>query len=293
MSKNILITGTSGFIGRHLAEYFNNWRCYNIFVPKRYDLNLLESESVRQYIIEKEIDIVIHCATVNPLRSPNEIEDLTERNLRMFFNFEKCSNCYDKMIYFGSGAEYDMNHYIPLMQESYFGTYIPDDAYGFSKYVMSRVVELSKNIYDLRLFGVYGKYEEWNRRFISNNICKSLKGLPMTINKNMNFDYLYIDDLCKILEWFIEHTPKYHHYNVCTSQVIDLFSLAKMINEVSGIEREIIIREEGMKTEYSGDNSRLITECGNFQFADKKETIQTLWEYYKEHIDEIDIEQLK
>ena len=211
----------------------------------------------------------------------------------MFFNLEMCSDYYDKMIYFGSGAEYDMNHYIPLMQESYFGTYIPDDAYGFSKYVMSRVVEQSKNIYDLRLFGVYGKYEEWHRRFISNNICKSLKGLPMTINKNMNFDYLYIDDLCKILEWFIEHTPKYHHYNVCTSQVIDLLSLAKMINEVSGIEREILIKEEGMKLEYSGDNSRLLSEMGDFQFADKKATIKVLWEYYKEHIDEIDIELLK
>lgn len=113
-----------------------------------------------------------------------------------------------RLYYFGSGAEYDMRHYIPSMRESYFGTHVPQDPYGFSKYLMSSLA--TGNIYDLRLFGVFGKYEEWQRRFISNMIYRNLTGQTMGMNQNMYFDYLYINDLSSILEWFLFHEPNCH-----------------------------------------------------------------------------------
>lgn len=44
--------------------------------------------------------------------------------------------------------------------------------------------------------------------------------MDMSINQNVKFDYLYIDDLCKIVEWFVTNTPKYNYYNVCTGKVL-------------------------------------------------------------------------
>lgn len=287
--KKILLTGGSGFIGRNLTEYLQS-AGYSISVPSHQELNLLDEKKVGQYLKKAQYDIVIHTANTNMMNAvPYDVLNI---NLRMFYNLEKYCGEYGRMYYFGSGAEYDRTSMPDNVSEEQFGTTIPSDSYGFTKYLMHKTASQENNIYDLCIFGVYGKYEQWERRFISNNIVRSLKGLPMTLKKNAYFDYLYIDDLCKIMVWFIENEPQYKHYNVCTSKPIDLLSLAHMINEVSGLGREIVVREEGWQLEYSGDNGRLLNEMNGFEFADKKQTIQKLWEYYEEHINEIDEKRL-
>ena len=55
------------------------------------------------------------------------------------------------------------------MKENYFGKYIPvkSDIYSFSKYQIAKDIESKKkNIYNLRGFGIFGKYEDYRRRFI-------------------------------------------------------------------------------------------------------------------------------
>lgn len=198
----------------------------------------------------------------------------------MYWNLAQCSDLYGKMYYFGSGAEYDVQHYIPHMSEDYFGAYIPQDAYGFSKYVMNQNTRKSENIFNLRLFGVYGKYEEWNRRFISNNMCRVLRGLDISINQDMQFDYLYIDDLCRLMPWFIEHTPKYHDYNICTGIPARLTQIAALLRAECGSPYPVKIRSGGEKLPYTGDNTRLLHELGPWEFTDISLGITELWAYY-------------
>ena len=287
MCKKILLTGSSGFIGKNLKE---NWSDkYNIYCPKRSELDLLETQCVQNYLDRHQFDIVIHTANTNIFQNINITEsEILNNNLKMFFNLERCRNLYGRMYYFGSGAEYDMEHYIPDMKEEYFGTYIPKDPYGFSKYVMSKTCEQNNNIYDLRLFGVYGKYEEWERRFISNAICRALKGKNITIQKNIYFDYIWVNDLCCIMEWFVENVPSYKHYNVCRGKKIDLYSIACKIREILNIDCDIVVGETGWKKEYTGDNKRLLNEIGDFQFSGIDETIYDLYEYYRSNIDMFD-----
>ena len=291
MGKKILLTGTNGFIGRNLEE---NWSGkYNIICPKKDEINLLDTENVINYIENNSFDIIIHVANINNTRNvfTSSYESL-DGNLRMFFNLECCKKSYDKMFYFGSGAEFDMRYYIPEMKENYFGRHVPKDPYGFSKYIMSKVSGEQNNIYDLRLFGVYGKYEEWERRFISNAICRVLLGKNITIQKNVYFDYLWVDDLCKIMEWFINNEPKYKHYNVCKGEKIDLYSLACVIRETLNVDCDIIVGEPGWKSEYTGNNDRLLNEIGDFNFSGYKETIKELYGYYKSNLDMIDGDKL-
>ena len=286
----VLITGVSGFIGYNLMQHFRNK--YTLFTPLHQQLDILDSESLKKYVRETKIQIIIHRANTNDVAYNLTPYDVLNNGLRMFYSVEKCAFYCDRIIYFGSGAEYDRSNYIPKMKEEYFDQNIPQDPYGFAKYTESKLVHNHDNIYDLRLFGVYGKKEQWQRRFISNNIVRSLKGLPMTLSQNAMFDYLYVEDLCRIVEWFIEHEPKHKHYNVCTGQPIALQELAHMINEVSGLHREIQIAKDGWQSEYSGDNSRLLAEMGEFQFTDKKISIEKMWHYYAEHADEFDERQL-
>lgn len=275
----ILLIGKNGFIGKNLRNFLETK--YSLSIPDRNELDLLKMDKVENYLKKNCFDVVINTANTNDFVYSVTAYDILDKNLKMFFNLERCSHLYGKMIYFGSGAEYDQKNYIPYMKEEFFDTFIPKDSYGFSKYIMAKTTEKSGNIYDLVLFGVYGKFEEWRRRFISNNLCRSLKGLPMTLNQNVIFDYLYIDDLCRITDWFIAHEPHYKRYNVCTGIGVDLLTLAKEINQVTELKREIQIYEPGWKREYTGNNERLLSEMGSFQFADRKKALNDMYKYYK------------
>lgn len=289
--KKILITGAGGFIGRNLCEKLSD--NYEIHAATRKVLDLLDAKQVEDYLRNCCFDVVIHTANIDDIKADDFSEyERLDGNLRMFLNLERCKNYYGKMYYFGSGAEYDMMHYIPGMKEEYFGTHIPQGVYGFSKYVMSKTCNGENNIYDLRLFGVYGKYERWEQRFISNAICRVLKGKDITMHKNVYFDYLWVDDLCKIMEWFIENKPKHKHYNVCRGSKIDLYSLACMVREILNSNCDIVVGEEGWKPEYTGNNERLMQEIGEYPFAGFQESIAELCEYYKTVIDTIDEEKL-
>lgn len=284
--KRILLTGASGFIGRNIAEKLAEQ--YVVLHPSSRELNLLDEEAVSRFFEQEKVDAVIHTANCNERKKSVAQTEILENNLRMFFNLERCQNLYGKMIYFGSGAEYDMQHYKPYMAEQYFDENVPRDAYGFSKYIMAKNCLMSDKIYDLCLFGVCGKYEEWERRFISNAICRALKGMDITIHKNVYFDYLWVEDLIKILPYFIENELQYHRYNVCRGEKIDLYSLAVMVRETLHIDCKIKVEEVGWKSEYTGDNRRMLEEMGGFQFADLRNSIKELCTYYKEHLQEID-----
>ncbi|MBQ61200.1 MAG: NAD-dependent dehydratase [Gammaproteobacteria bacterium] len=269
----ILITGTNGFVGYNLAEYYQE-RYENVSCPKRGDLDLVDTDAVEHYLDQGQFDVVIHCGVT--LTS-------VELNLKMYFNLERCSKSFGKLICVGSGSDYGPKNLIPpLVREDFFGGYVPADIYGFSKYVIAKNVEDDpKNIINLRVFGIYGKYEDYTRRFISNNICRVLAGKGISINKNMLFDYLYVDDFSRMLEIFVNNDSQQKSYNICTSDPIDFLTYAAIIRDVDGGDLTIDVKQEGMNTEYSGDNSQFLQEFGNFDFTDPKIAIAELYDWYK------------
>jgi dTDP-4-dehydrorhamnose reductase len=251
----VLITGGSGFIGRNLVESLKGK--YEILSPSRQELDLLDDQAVRRYFIDHHIDVVVHSATTPGHRNAKPVADLALRNQKMFFGLARNRDRYGKLIFLSSGAVYDMRHYLPNMKEEYFDTHVPVDEHGFSKYVCAKYIEEADKIVELRLFGVFGKYEDYEIRFISNAICKAIMGLPITIKQNRTFDYLYVEDLATVVDHFIMHEAQYKTYNVTSGEAIDLKSLAEIVSQTSGEKTEILIKEEGWGIEYSGDNSRL------------------------------------
>ncbi|MBF0416721.1 MAG: NAD(P)-dependent oxidoreductase [Magnetococcales bacterium] len=269
----MLITGSNGFVGRNLQAWFAA-RGYDPQCPKRQELDLLDSAAVETYLKAQRFDVVIHCGVT--LRS-------VEENLKMYFNLERCHRQFGRMVCVGSGAEYDLRHYLPNMRESYFGEQIPADIYGFSKYVIARDIESNPaNIHNLRVFGIYGRHEDFSRRFISNNICRVLSGLDISLNQNMLFDYLYVDDFAAMLAKFITVTPRFKSYNACRGEPVEFLTLARIVRDVHGQEVEIRIKESGMRPEYTGDNRRFIDEFGPVSFTPESEAIEKLYAWYQE-----------
>ena len=283
----ILITGGSGFIGRNLQEWFAGR--YEVHAPSHTELDLLDSDKVRDYLKAQHFDVVIYAATWDATRNAKKDTSLIlENNLRMFFNLSRVSGDFGKMFYIGSGQEYGRDHWMPRMEEGYFDTHVPVDQAGFSKYLISRHVSDSRNIINLRCFAVFGRYEDWEIRFISNACCKAVWDMPITIKQNVNYDYLDVQDLCAIAERFITHDAKEKVYNVCSGRVCDLLMLAGEVLAASGKALPVQVAKPGMGLEYSGNNSRLLDELGPLQFTDMDESIRRLYAWYalrKEHID--------
>ena len=168
-----------------------------IFAPLHNELDVLNSKNVEDFIVKNNINIVVHGANVGGTRK-STTQDVLDKNLRMFFNLVRCEKYLDKLILLGSGAEYDRRNMPPRVREDDFDRFIPAEDYGFSKYIMSKYIENSKNIINLRMFAVFGRYEDYEYRFISNSIVKNLLRLPIVIKQNVLFDYLYIDDCVRI-----------------------------------------------------------------------------------------------
>lgn len=286
--KKVLLTGSSGFIGRNLCDQLRG--SYKLYTPSSKELNLLDEVKVASYVKKHAFDVVIHAATHDAtITSEKDTSLVLSNNLRMFTNIFRCRHMYGRMFYFGSGAEYDMRHYVPKMPESYFDTFVPVDQYGYSKYLMGLMSHTSQNVYDITLFGVFGKYEDWRIRFLSNAIARSIYGMDMTLSQNVRFDYLHIDDLARVMKRFIDASSlRYHQYNVCSSSVNDLASLADIVRAYSKKPVSLRIAHSGMKPEYSGDNSRLLKEFSDIKFTSIEQAIHKLYDWYaanKRHID--------
>jgi UDP-glucose 4-epimerase len=287
---NVLITGAGGFIGRNLKEGLS--RELEVHAPSHGELELLDTASVERFFRSRSIDVVVHCATRPGHRKVRDTSDLVCCNTRMFLNLARNAGRFRKMVLLTSGAVYDQRHYLPGMKEEYFDAHVPEDGTGYSKYLCAKYAQALPRTVELRPFGVYGKYEDWQIRFISNLICKALHDLPLTMRQNRRFDYLYIDDLVRIVRHFILNDPVYKAYNVTPGSPVELAGLAAMVREESGRDLEIVVDRPGMGVEYSGDNTRLRREMKGLAFTGPREAIRELFRWYGEHRETIEKEKL-
>jgi UDP-glucose 4-epimerase len=287
----ILVTGATGFIGRNLVERFAP--AHQVAAPTRSELDLLDPEAVRAYLERGHFDVVIHSATERSNRALGSGPQLLERNCRMFFHLARNPHAFGRMLFLSSGAVYDRERLPSLAAEEDFDCRVPAGDYGFSKYLCAKSIREDGPIYELRLFGVFGPYEDWRVRFISNACCRALWDLPVVIRRNVFFDYLDVDDLARILECFFAGAFRYRQYNVCTGRRVDLKTLAAEVIEASGKPLAIAVRQDGLASEYSGSNRRLMAEIPTFRFREREESIVRLYNWLASRRAEIDPELLQ
>ena len=287
--KRILIIGAGGFIGRNIFEYISSLNKYDIDCPAYPEFDAANETQVFELLSKNKYDVLIHAGVYNPRIETNIVSDEVERNLKLFINFHKYSYLYGKMIYFGSGAEYNKEFDIKCVKEEEKNNGIPNGKYGFYKYVINELIGKSKNIYNFRVFGLFGKYENWSKTFISGACCKAMYDLPITIKQNCYFDYLYINDFVKVIDWGINAELKHHEYNVVSGKRIDLITIANLVNKVTGKSLPIYVCRKGLANEYTASNERLIGEMGDIQSSSMADAIKDLYNYYCSVKDKIDM----
>lgn len=277
--KKILLTGGTGFIGGNILPILQ--KKYEVKSPRRNELNINDESSVDEYLSNNKFDILIHSANITPGKnSVDKMENMLEYTIKAFLNFQKHSDKFEKIFYFGSGAEYDKRKDIVLIKETDIGNSIPVDPYGLAKYVINQIARGSKNIYNLRIFGCYGPTDA-KTKFIRDCIDCCLEHKPITIRQNCYFDYMYVEDLARIIDKMINSELKYHDYNICTGKRIDLLTIAKIIDKKMQNNQGIKIGQEGLNKEYTANNARLLSDIGAFDYTCIEDGIQKQIDWQK------------
>ena len=273
MTKKILITGANGFVGRNLhCSLSSN---YEVTACTRRELDLLDRQAVSDFLKNEKFNIVIHTATYDaaPEFSPNNPDKVLEYNLRMFDNIVQCEKDYDAMIYFGSGAEWRR-----------------EKPYGLSKYAMDQITQNKKNIYNLRLYSVYGVGTDWRYRFINNASAKIALDMPIKIPRIGKCDYLNINDLCKIVEHYVENFDSLpRNPDICSGDVLSAEDIIECIKEISPVMAvtyhdkvsSTVSRSKSSTENYYGQSD--FVKSLPLELTSMRQGIKELIEFYKQN----------
>ena len=288
--KTVLITGAgpTGVTGRAIKEYLQYQ--YEILAPSSKELDLTNDEAVRTYFDTHQIDYVVHCATYrsNISQTTHMVDDEFESNLRMYFNLAAQSDMFQKMVYLGSGAEYDKTRPIVNISEEQFGEHIPKDKYGFGKYIMNQHCRSSKTIYNLRMFGTFNKYERYTKNVICNLCAKAIMGLPLNLGQDVRFSWVDILDVCKAIQYLFEHDVKRHDYNIALSAPFKLSEIAELIKKYSGDKEDVRFEQKGLNNEYTCSTG-LFTSSFNIKFRSIEASVKDIFDYMSTNKGIIDI----
>lgn len=291
--KTVLITGAgpTGVTGRAIKECLQD--SYEILSPNSKELDLTNDAAVRAYFDYHQIDYVVHCATYrsNISQTTHLVDDEFESNLRMYFNLAAQSDKFQKMVYLGSGAEYDKSRPIVNISEDQFGERIPKDKYGFGKYIMNQHCRSSKNIYNLRMFGTLNKYERYTKNVVCNLCAKAVMGLPLTLRQDVRFSWVDIEDVANAISFIFENDVKYHDYNIALEQSYLLSEIASMIMEISRKEICVTFDKEGLNNEYTC-SPRLFQDVYLKEMKDIKTSISEIYQAMLSNKNSITIDSL-
>lgn len=275
----ILLTGGSGFIGKHLAEHLR--RRHEVLAPTHVELELTDSAAVRAYLAVNPVDVVVHGAARPGHRRAPDPTGILDSALRMLLNLLREHGRYERLVLIGSGAVYDPSRPLLRVGEEELGDVVPHDSYAFAKYAAARLVEPLDFVVELRPFGIYGPGEDYTIRFISNAICNVLFDRPITLHRDRKLSYLWVEDFGAIVEHYAGVGPAQKAaYNVVPNEIMSIRQLADLVLEVSGKRLPVIVEEPGEAAEYTGSSERLLGEVSGIEFTSIEDGVARLFAYY-------------
>lgn len=237
----ILITGGNGYIAKSLYKKFSDK--YDIISVTRKDFDLSDPIETFKWFEDKTFDVVIHTAIVGGNRLQGDDYEITKQNLLMYYNLMQNKKSFGRLISFGSGAEITRTN----------------TPYGFSKRQIAESIADTKNFYNIRIFAIFDE-NELDRRFIKSNIKRYIEKKPMIIHSDKVMDFFYMQDLCSLVDYYIQRVSPPKEINASYENKHSLQDIANMINQLGEHMVPIEIENEHDPEVYAG-SSDLPIEC--------------------------------
>lgn len=189
MTKTALITGSNGFIGKHLSDRLLSDGFKVAQFPRA---SLFDYDSVVKVIEEVKPDYIFHLAAYGNFSTQKDEDQMLISNILATFFLLKASKC--KFIYFSSSSVYGEKK--KTMSENH--SLDTDTFYGCTKASAEFLCRAFAKKYDrdiaiIRPFSVYGEGED-DSRFIPTVINKILNDEELYLDSNAVHDWIYIQD---------------------------------------------------------------------------------------------------
>ena len=253
--KKVLLTGGTGFVGRNVLPILRER--FEVDAPRRVELDLSDAGSVERYLARCDADYLVHTAICTPNNAADAGKNVLNDVLASFMQLAR--HPFEKIVFIGSGAEYDKSRGIVNVTEDDLGKVVPLDDYGLAKYTLTQIARRSDNIYNARIFGCYGPTEP-ERRFIRHAITCCLNHEPITIRRDCRFSYVHVADLGRALCCLLEETPRYHDYNIVGEGPFLLSEIAREVRQQMNVDVPLTILSGGLANEYSASGGRFLVE---------------------------------
>jgi nucleoside-diphosphate-sugar epimerase len=242
--NRILITGGTGFIGRHLLPLFAGDEvhvfdkiCGSFVGVNWHEIDLSDIEKMRLIMSEIKPTHCIHTAWHVP---PNKFWTSAENVAWIYRSFEIlksfAENGGKRAVFIGSCAEYDWTTDEPLDEEK--TPLNPSTFYGICKkslFEISREFANRNNVSFAwaRLFFMFGEGEPKGKfvRYLIESLLSNEKAVCK--NPNLVRDYLYIGEVAKALKTLLESDFQ-GAINVASGEPTNVGNLAQKIGEILG-----------------------------------------------------------
>ena len=249
-TKNLLVLGANGFLGKNLVSKLNKTTDYDIYqLNGKNDLDLTKDNLLNNYLAKNKIDYIINCAAFvggiaygydfpaellmkNTIMASNIYKSAYENNIKLLVNpisncaYPKDQNLYEEK-YFWDGAPHESvfeygfsKKYFVALGNAYF------KEYGFA----------SANIVLSNMYGPYDHFEEKKSHALG-ALIKKIYDAKLNNSHSVEIwgtgkpirEWLYVEDGAEALIRSLDLRENHYFFNIGVNKGISIFEMAKII----------------------------------------------------------------
>lgn len=183
----ILVTGRNGFVSREIHKLNKK---FDITYVGKNDCDLSIPEEVDEFFEKHQaFDFCINTAVIGSVNHNISYEDVI-KNLMIADNLIRHKDKLGHVIHLASGIEQNS------LED------VVNNNYAISKKITTAKFSSLERVTILKIFGLFGPYED-KKRLIKNNIIRASEGKPVLVFQDRRMDYFSTYDMWEVIKEII------------------------------------------------------------------------------------------
>ncbi len=290
----VLVTGGTGFIGRHVVEALLT-RGHRVVTLSRRPEGIpgaehrsLDVGSEEAVSVASRVDAVVHLAALSNASASFD-DPLTFSRLNALGTLAMLEGARrgGARIVFASSQRIYRPSLQPIAED---GLIEPQDPYGYSKLCGEQWLEMYHRFYDVhactvRFFSVYGPgliVQGGTSGVVGIFVGRALRGEPLTAHTDQLRDLTDVSDVAHGVVLALEKpAPSGCCYNIATGRGTSMVELAKAVREAAGSHSDVVMERGQGFGHLVADISRARRELGYEPLVGLPEGLEKYVEWYR------------